>query len=141
MDIIYNDSKFRPERSITQGEFMEMLKGINPSLYRKYVRIAEGSRDEQFPLDIDNINPEATLTNEQATVFFVEMLGYSDIATIENIFKCDFKDADKISSEFYGFVALCKGLGILDDFKENFSPQSDLTRGNAALMIYNYLDR
>jgi hypothetical protein len=61
------------------------------------------------------------------------------VAEIRGIFNINFMDGDSISPELYGYVAIASGLGIVNGNGANFMPKKNTTRGEAAVMIYNYL--
>ncbi|SHD78015.1 S-layer homology domain-containing protein [Schnuerera ultunensis] len=52
----------------------------------------------------------------------------------------EFDDADKISTNLRGHIAIAKGLGLISG-EGNFRPKDNLTREEAAVLIYNILNR
>ena len=69
----------------------------------------------------------------------IRALKYDKIADISDIFKCDFKDAEEINSELFGYVVLASGLKIIQGYDGYFTPNKTLSRAEATVMIYNYL--
>ena len=64
---------------------------------------------------------------------------YDKVADIKGIFTVSFRDAGSISEDLHGYVAIASGLGIVKGDGVNFKPKKETTRGEAAVMIYNYL--
>ena len=61
---------------------------------------------------------------------------------MSDIFEPAFSDDNQITPGYEGYVAIAKGFGIVNGSPGNlFEPQSELTRADAAIMIYNYLAR
>ncbi|WP_422717878.1 S-layer homology domain-containing protein [Gottschalkia purinilytica] len=56
------------------------------------------------------------------------------------MYKLDFKDADKISPELRGYVAIAQGLGIISGNNGNFNPTDNLTREQGIIVVYNMLN-
>jgi len=125
MDFIEAGDKFRPEDKATVGEFMEMLRYFNTSYYRDAAN--------------DKLDENAEISREEAAKVVIESMGHGEIAKLEGIFKCAFTDADKLSDGYIGYVAIAQAMGLLDLFGDTLLPQSMLTRGEAAQIIYDYL--
>ena len=66
-------------------------------------------------------------------------MGYKRFAQIPGIFICDFEDADEIDSELLGYAAIAKGLGVVSGSNGKLLPENTLTKGEAAVIIYNCL--
>ena len=71
--------------------------------------------------------------------YIIRALKYDKVADIGSIFIVEFKDKASISPELTGYVAIASGLGIVKGDGTNFSPARKVTRGETAVMIYNYL--
>lgn len=139
-------TEFMPDAKITQSEFVSLVSncvmGYYPlidgsgadveKIYTHAVRNGVLPKDEEAP--------DVPLVRERAVAYLLRAMGYGDFAEINGIFKCDFSDADAITPALYGYVAIAKGLGIINgDGSGNFAPDREVTRGEAAVMIYNYL--
>lgn len=139
--------KFKPQIDIKQKEFLYLLLKAKNYYYNM------SPEDDDFIERLYDIligqgivkesekSPEEKITREEVTKYFVRILGYEKIAEIKDIYKLDFKDADSISEELIGYVAIATGLGVVDGDGENFNPKTNLTREQAAVLIYNFLDR
>lgn len=128
MDIIgMDDTRFEPDRAITVGELSEMLQNAG------YWYQLDGDKDS---------DQTASVTVEDALYRVVCALGYADIATIDGIFKYPYENADEVSVNRVGAVAITYALGLLQVIVSDggtLNPTADLTRGQAAQLVYNLL--
>ena len=68
----------------------------------------------------------------------VSALGYREVADIDGIYKPMFSD---VSSNI-GSISILAGMKVIGgDGNGNFNPGALLTRGDAAVILYNYLSR
>ena len=138
--VLFEGKQFKPKQEITQKEFLQLLTQIKDSyyLYRDpnymYERfIAEGILKEEEKA------MEAKITREEAIKYIIRAFGQEPLEDLENIYKLEYDDADKISANLKGHVAIAKGLGIIGG--ESFRPKDNLTREEAVILIYNILNR
>lgn len=85
-------------------------------------------------------NMEAKITREEAIKYVIRAFGQEPLEDIGDIYKIDYEDADEISVNLKGHIAIAKGLGFISG-KGNFRPKDNLTREEAAIIIYNILSR
>lgn len=138
--IIDESGYFYPDFSITQADYLNMLySGIKGSqfdntddLYNQAIRDKTIAMEEK--------NPAAEITREDAVVYFVRIMGLESVAQLKDIFALNYDDISSISEEKIGYIALAKGFGIIGN-NESFDPKAALTRADAAVMVYNYLNR
>ncbi len=83
--------------------------------------------------------PDEKVAREEAVKYLVRALGFSKIAEKSEIFVKAFTDSSEINTENAGFVAVAKALNIINGADGKFYPKRELTKGEAAVMIYNYL--
>ena len=83
---------------------------------------------------------EAKVTREEAIKYIIRAFGQEPLDNIGDIYKLEFDDVDKISTNLRGHIAIAKGLGIISEGR-NFRPKDNLTREEAAVLIYNILNR
>lgn len=139
-------SEFKPKDDIKQVEFLYLLakgKGY-------YLNMEIG--DEKFEDELYNWliregvvkenekSPDLLITREEAVKFIIRVLKYDKVADIKDIFTIPFKDVEKINPNLKGYVAIAYGLGIVNGTDGYFAPQDNLTREQAAIVIYNYLN-
>lgn len=139
--------QFMPDKIITQGEYIELVSDCvfdyRPLLGSK----ADGDRIynhvvSRGVMEKDDIDPDAPLTREKAVTYLLRAMNYGAFAEIEGIFRCDFADADSITPELFGYVAIARGLKIISGAEDNnFLPQKQMTRAEAAVILYNYLSK
>lgn len=86
------------------------------------------------------VSPDSFVSRENAVKFVIRVLKYGKVAGIEGIFLVNFKDVDKISESLKGYVAIAQGLNIIKGSNRYFYPDNNLTKEQAALVIYNLLN-
>lgn len=135
---------FRPEEYITQAEALEMvaaLKGYNiprPIVFENLFSYANGNDI----IDFEEKNPDSVINRQTAVKYIVRALGYKEVAEIGDIYKTGFADEWQISDGFMGYVAIAKGLGIVNGNGNGyFNPEENVKRADFAIMIYNYLSK
>jgi hypothetical protein len=90
----------------------------------------------------DEKNPAKLISRAEYTKYLVNALGYADVAKLPGIFKAGFKDDKTIPAALMGYVAIARGLGIVNgDDKGNFKPNDIASRAMAAIMLYNCMSR
>lgn len=139
---------FKPDESILQKDFLRVLVATmsyystisaNPTdteieeLYQFMIR-------EKVILESEKA-PESTVTREQAIRFIIRSIKYSEVAEIQGIFLNSFEDSEELSPDMGGYVAIAKGLGIINGHGGRFTPKGLLKRADAMIMIYNTLRR
>lgn len=145
--IYLEGTEFRPNEAILQKEFLTLLsKSLNyygPVITEKSTK---AEIDEFYAYLVRDgiikeaeIAPDSIVTREEAVKYIIRALKYDKVADIKGIFQVGFKDSGSISEDLYGYVAIASGLGIIKGDGSNFRPKKNTTRGEAAVMIYNYL--
>jgi len=86
--------------------------------------------------------PERKITRAELCRILITMSGYGKAAELPGIYICGFSDDALISDSDYGYVAIAKGLGIIKgDLAGAFKPYNTVTRQEAAVMLYRFMDR
>ncbi len=118
MEAVEGD-KFEPDRYVT-NEFAANL--FNNMWY--FARIPQNLKSD-----------DKVLKREELAKIVVEALGYKQIGELD-IYNISYKDADKVSKDCKGAVAICSGLKLFDVKKNGkFKPASKITRGEFAYVI------
>ena len=87
-------------------------------------------------------DPGRTVTRSELCRCFVGLSGLTEAAEMQGIFRCGFTDDEAIPAADLGYVAIAKGLGVVQgDGKGAFRPQDGATRQELAIMLYRYLSR
>ena len=143
--IYLEGTEFKPDSAITQLDFLTLLsKSLNyyipfsPKKTDKEVDDLYARLQREGIVKADERAPEGAVTKEDAVKFIIRALKYDKVADIEGIYNCTLKDKDDVSPALVGYVTIAAGLGIIDGEGE-FKPKADITRGESAIMIYNYL--
>lgn len=121
MGIGLEGSEYHPDKAITKAEFLSLLGKL--------------SYDTQT---IATTRDNLTMTHLSAVTLLIDLAGLKQIAGIQGIYKTGFADEASIPKEMLGYVALAKGLGILDG--KTFGPDAEVSRGEAAKLLVNYLN-
>lgn len=121
-DMGYNfeGNEFSPEKLITKEEWIKLLgttgNYINEDEYK----------------DIEKI------TKLNAIKMIIKSLNLEKVAKLSSIYKLPFNDVNGIPTEDVGYVALAKGLGIVNgDSNNNFTPNKELSRIEAVCIALN----
>lgn len=144
--ITIEGTEFKPDIEIAQKDFLALLaKTMNygtfspenskelDQLYTYLIRDGIVKKEEK--------DPDSPVTREDGIKFIVRALKYDKVADIGGIYSTGFKDEGSISSGLIGYVAIAKGLNIVSGNDGYFNPKETLTRAQAAVIIYNYLNR
>ncbi|WP_313755616.1 S-layer homology domain-containing protein [Tissierella sp.] len=139
--VLFEGEEFKPKQEITQKEFLQLLAQTK---YRYYFYedsdyIYERFVDEGI-LKEEEKNMGAKVTREEAIKYIVRAFGQEPLEDLKGIYKLEYDDADKISTNLKGHIAIAEGLGLISG-KGNFRPKDNLTREEAVLLIYNILNR
>lgn len=149
--IVLDGTEFKPDTNIAQKDFLKLLSmSLNSYYYEPMYK--EGTSDAETDGIYQNLSrmgiikegeaaPDASVTREEAVKFIIRALKLEKVAKIQGIYKVDFKDADQIQPELLGYVALASGMEIVKGNNGNFNPKGQLTRGQAAIVIYNFLTK
>ena len=87
-------------------------------------------------------DPGRTVTRGELCRCFVGLSGLTEAAEMQGIFRCGFTDDAAIPAADLGYVAIAKGLGVVQgDGKGAFRPGDGATRQELAIMLYRYLSR
>lgn len=139
--------KFEPQKEITQYELLSLISqtfrySLRPIYkYESNEEINEMYRqlESMGIIKKEEFNPTSLMRREEAVKFIVRAMGNGKIAEHSEIFVCDFNDFSSISTEYKGFVAIAKALGIVTGSEGSFKPLDNITRAEAAVMVYRYL--
>lgn len=148
--VFLEGEEFRPGEQIKQKEFFALLTKTT-NYYYGPILYADSSQEEinnmynflirEKIITADERNPEAAVSREDAVKYIIRSLKYNEVAEIKGIYNCPFADEAEIDPDLIGYVTLAYGLKIVNGSGGNFMPKSTLTRAEAAVMVYNYLQR
>ncbi len=128
-----------PDKPILQKEFAALIRDIGSSVIISEEYDYEWLYQRRISdiIDKDRQNPDGTVSRLDAAEFTVKAMGLGDVGRLD-IFRPMFKDL----SENTGYAGILCGMKILNgDGKGNFNPDKTLTRGQALIIIYNYMNK
>lgn len=137
-----------PNQKITQRDFLYLLyKSLEP----QFAIGSEGSAPDDdslynFLTDAGVVregerSPAAPVSRQDAVKFIIRAMHYDKVAEInKGIYTLPFKDAKSIKPDLLGYVALAYGLNIVNGNQGYFNPTGNVTRAQAFVMIYNFLN-
>ncbi|WP_139996881.1 S-layer homology domain-containing protein [Paenibacillus paridis] len=158
LDVI--DGKVRPNELVTRGELIKMLvlarsSGRNPGVFGAAESAAKASFDDvatdsryfvyvesalqQNLIDVGDgsFNPSGNVSRDEMAELIVRALGYNALANYDHIFKTTYKDSVQI--EHKGQAAIVVGLKIMSLSDGKFLPKKQVTRGEASVAFFRYL--
>lgn len=138
----YSDSTFQPNNELTQLDLIKLLVSADGYLYKSTDEL-DNLYTRAYDLGIltqSERNDNKLVTRSELVKTILSMSGYGKTANLKGIYICNFTDEKDIKPEYYGFVAIAQGLGLLDRTGE-FHPNTNATRKDAALMLYRFMKR
>jgi len=130
VNVGFKGGSFLPENAITTGEFKQLMN-------------TAGLYDSTSDIKKSDVKADGSvaITRVDAVKAIVNALGFSEIATIKEIFKTDFADNLAIKDTDIGYVAIARGLGIIQGSDGNFRPYDTITRAEALTLLKNTIMR
>lgn len=153
------DGKIMPNRPITRGEMIDMLViALNQGRYypewltsRKasFADVASGSRYfasveaavNMGILDKSSgaLKPDEQITREELADLLVRALGYKKLASHTSLFSTTLTDV--ANSKVRGSIAIVNALGIMNGSNGQFKPKASVSRADAAVSFYRFLEK
>ena len=147
----YGVSEFQPKAPVTELDMLLLMLsavGWQPD----YGTYADASDEElesiyssayyQGFIATREQNPTRLVTRTELCRCFVSLSGMQEAAKLQGIFRTGFTDEEEIPEEDLGYVAIAKGLGVVQgDRSGAFRPAEGATRQELAVMLYRYLSR
>ena len=138
---VWGGEAFDPNKPITKSEFVNYLRFFAYNSYyftqldsSIFVNQAAYALLEKYATDAD---ADKILTKQEAAKIVCELAGYGELGKHTEIFAYPFND-DNCDDEYKGYVAIIKAFGlILGDDLGNYDGTKELTRAEAAAIVYN----
>lgn len=112
------EGRLNADMTITRADFRALVRNIGVYCY-----------------DVEN--GEKPLTRKYAAKI---LAGYPKIAELPNLFKSPYSDVSE-DDPYVGYIALAVAQGYIKGENGKFRPSAKMTRGDALLLVYDYLDR
>lgn len=139
-EIGFEGTELKPDEPIKQKEFAALVQRVIQDNYKAVIGDDYDYDSLYDCIDFiapEEADPDGAVTRRDAAKFTVRAMGYIDVAKLD-IFKPIFNDM----AEDVGYASILAGLKILNgDGNGNFNPEGVLTRAQALIIIYNYLNR
>lgn len=145
---VYLDgTEFKPDANITQKDFLTLVSKTM-SYYGPLITSKSTAQDidqlyayltREGVVKEGEKAPEAVLTNEDGVKFILRAMKLDKAADLKDVYICDFKDKGDINPSLTGYIVLAEGFKIIAAKDGYVYPKNKLTRADAAVMIYNYL--
>lgn len=141
--IYFDGDSYLPDNAISQKDFIYMLNccffaGIPEPRPIDISDVKEVYRESMSRgiIKENEKNPDGTVSRGDAAKYIIRAMGYEEVAMLSDIYKCEFSDVDN----YIGYISILKGMNILKGNSDGkFEPEAPLTRGDAAIILYNYL--
>ena len=143
----FSGGLFQKDKELTQLDMVALLVSADGYLYNPTDNkdAANMLYNNAYNLGIltkTQRNDSKKITRAELVKTILYMSGYGKVADLKGIYLCSFKDEKSIPVEYYGYVAIAQGLGMVKGGEnETFEPNSVATREQAAIMFYNFMDR
>jgi len=142
----YIGGSFAPDQTLTQRDALTLI--VAASGY-SIDQSAKDYEDNLYSaaysmgiLEKTGRNPNSSVSRAQLTKMLVDAAGYGEVAQLKDIYRIGFKDETAIPADLFGYVAIAKGLGIIKgNTSGNFSPNSQASRAQLAIMLFNIMSR
>ena len=132
----FESGMLKPDEPTTQSEFFTLLNqafGYGSDKDEIYKNMIYGGI-----IKAEDRADDSLLTRENAAIFMIREIGAEEYAKYNDIFVAPFDDV----TENKGYVAILKAKGVINgDGSGNFYPKNTVTRGEALIMLYNYLSK
>ena len=87
----------------------------------------------------EDLRISAPLTRENLAKIMIRFLNLDRAARAEGIFRVPYTDAQELTPGAIGYVALARGLGIMQGEDNKFAPKQTVSRAEAALVLIRTL--
>lgn len=135
--IAFNGSLLKPDEAITQEDLLRLVR-VKADSYSMTCtpEVLYTILEDIEPLEEDSA--ASGVTRETACMYFARALNIYKYTADGNMFNLPFSDADKISKNKAGSVALLASAGVIGN-SGSFRPKDYITYAEAVTILYNIL--
>ncbi|NLW16587.1 MAG: hypothetical protein GX033_02895 [Firmicutes bacterium] len=120
------NGKYRPDEVASTGDWLELLaNAMGSSSDQQMDRLTKGQASDK----------NQPLKREELALYAIRALGHDRIASMSDIFFIAVPDADEVSEEYTGHVAIALKLELLQLREGNFAPQATATLAELATAL------
>ncbi|WFD10545.1 YcdB/YcdC domain-containing protein [Tepidibacter hydrothermalis] len=87
----------------------------------------------------ENFNKDSKITRQEMAKMIVKLIDKEEMANMKGVYSLEFSDEASIDNNYKGYVAVCKGLGIINGGNSSFRPKDNATMTEMAVSIYKAL--
>lgn len=143
VQIGFKDEKFMPDEDITQSDLLRLFAA--GTRHKTYLDFSEEElyrilMDEEIIPEGEK-RPDSAVKREDAFVYMIRLEGLEKVAKLSEIFKVSYADQDVLTKEKTGYAAILTGMNIICGNGGKLRPLDNITRAEAAVMLYNYMTR
>lgn len=138
-----NDECFSPDDEISQEELLKLFAAgiwyvecLNYDTEQLYSRALRSGIIEKGEISADN-----SVKRGDAFKYIIRMSGLEEVANLQGIFKVEYADRDEVSDELLGYAAILSGMKVIGGDGGYLRPNDNITRAEAATVLYNYMNR
>ena len=146
MNIFYNEDNLNAKSNVLQKDYFMLLCKTLDIYYFNTANMKESINDmykwlvQQNYITQKEVSPDSVVTKEDAAKYLIKFLRLNKVAEIKDIYNIKFTDAKTINADLIGHVAIATGLkAFTTDSKGNFLPKQKVSREEALMIIYRYL--
>lgn len=138
------DDKFNPDAQLTQAEMIKMLVKSNNSYLNDsaqgnwYDSYYDQAKNSGLILEKE-VNPEAVITREEMAKFMARTMVWDKIATLDIYEPLKYSDANQISKDYQGYIAIISELKLITGDGKKFGPKAPVKKSEAAVIMVRYL--
>ncbi|MDO4582010.1 MAG: hypothetical protein Q4B96_05455 [Bacillota bacterium] len=137
----FTGSSFRPAAQLTELDMLTLLisatgSGLIDDAETLYMLAAD------YGLFSGAQQPQRAISRQEYIKTIIAASGYGQAAGLNGIYRTGFADDWRIGRDYYGYVAIAKGMGMIGGDQYNrCRPADTATRAEAAVILYNYMNR
>lgn len=154
---IKDSEKFNGDATVSKGEAIKIITNSLTYIYHGRYFFGNENMNQTFenidpkhPLyqsieravEIGIIKPDSPtysfdtpVNREELAAWYIRVLGLEQAAKQSNIYRLDIADANKIQTEYTGYVALASSMGLLKTEQNQFNPDREVTYAELAVSI------
>lgn len=144
----YAGGKFRPDKKLTQLDFVALLASTQGVLIDPD-NLADGDADRAYrtaysmgALRREDRKDGQQLSRMDVIKLLLDAGGYGPAARLQGIYRTDFTDEAEIPGNMLGYAALAQALKLVqEDGAGKLNPGQSATRGDAGVLLLAFMQR